>query len=486
MASAAGITLLGVLSMASWSARGGNQAGGDGLFSFLSGVLWLVCLGSGVFLTADCLSREKRDGTLGLLFLTDLKGADIVLGKLASTSLMTTLMVIGALPVLAVCVLMGGVTGGELVRVSVALLLTMLFSLSVGMLVSVFLRDSSQTGPVTMLLLLMATGGPAVIGGMISRWPGSGFESLGLVRLISPAFLLTRTNELLSSVTQFLASAATIFIAAVVMLAIASVYVRFTWQDRPRRQVSVRQPGTPTRTDRSTFRGSRRPILDHSPVLWLIGEGVAHGRWLVVVVVALIIGVWLGFRRMTPELLQALPVLSSYVLPPILGLAIASTAAQFLVQMRQRGAFEFLLATPLSDADILHGLWLALRMRFLLTALVLVALVWIPGTTFGELPSMQGFPWAEVQEFTSRLYVSAKSIMLWLASGWVGLYFGLTTRRSQFAGLLAGFFGVFLPWAVWCMPEILSSLIALTVTRDQLRGRIRQTVLARLDAGQPV
>jgi len=34
----------------------------------------LLC---GVFLTSDCLSEEKREGTLGLLFLTDLKGFDI-------------------------------------------------------------------------------------------------------------------------------------------------------------------------------------------------------------------------------------------------------------------------------------------------------------------------------------------------------------------------------------------------------------------------
>src|SRR5690242_3671758 len=42
---------------------------------------------AGVFLTADCLAEEKREGTLGLLFLTDLKGYDVVLGKLVANSL---------------------------------------------------------------------------------------------------------------------------------------------------------------------------------------------------------------------------------------------------------------------------------------------------------------------------------------------------------------------------------------------------------------
>src|ERR1051325_2961091 len=45
------------------------------------------CLLAGLFLTADCLSEEKREGTLGLLFLTELKSYDVVLGKLTATSL---------------------------------------------------------------------------------------------------------------------------------------------------------------------------------------------------------------------------------------------------------------------------------------------------------------------------------------------------------------------------------------------------------------
>src|SRR6266576_5456157 len=57
------------------------------LFGILTGSAALYSLLSGVRSTSDCLSQEKRDGTLGLLFLTDLKGHDVVLGKLAATSL---------------------------------------------------------------------------------------------------------------------------------------------------------------------------------------------------------------------------------------------------------------------------------------------------------------------------------------------------------------------------------------------------------------
>ena len=59
---------------------------GRTLFGLLTTCAWLSCLLAGVFLTADCLSEEKREGTLGLLFLTDLKARDIIAGKLVATS----------------------------------------------------------------------------------------------------------------------------------------------------------------------------------------------------------------------------------------------------------------------------------------------------------------------------------------------------------------------------------------------------------------
>ncbi|MCX6925574.1 MAG: ABC transporter permease, partial [Verrucomicrobia bacterium] len=49
-----------------------------GLFMILTGSALLYSVLSGMWFTADCLSEEKREGTLGLLFLTDLKGYDVV------------------------------------------------------------------------------------------------------------------------------------------------------------------------------------------------------------------------------------------------------------------------------------------------------------------------------------------------------------------------------------------------------------------------
>ena len=47
---------------------------GQTFFNVASIFLFVGCAFSGVFLTADAISSEKRHGTLGLLFLTDLRG----------------------------------------------------------------------------------------------------------------------------------------------------------------------------------------------------------------------------------------------------------------------------------------------------------------------------------------------------------------------------------------------------------------------------
>ncbi|MCX6929412.1 MAG: ABC transporter permease subunit [Verrucomicrobia bacterium] len=123
------------------------------------GVLALgFCLLAGIFLTADCLSEEKREGTLGLLFLTDLRGYDVVLGKLIATSVHSVYGLLAMFPVLALPLLMGGVTVGEFWRVVLVLVATLFFSLSMGMFVSALVREARQAMAGTFLGLVVLAG----------------------------------------------------------------------------------------------------------------------------------------------------------------------------------------------------------------------------------------------------------------------------------------------------------------------------------------
>ena len=64
---------------------GGGINAGRVAFTALSWLGLFYCIGLSRN-TMDCISEEKREGTLGLLFLTDLKGYDVALGKLCANS----------------------------------------------------------------------------------------------------------------------------------------------------------------------------------------------------------------------------------------------------------------------------------------------------------------------------------------------------------------------------------------------------------------
>src|SRR5208283_1006775 len=112
------LRVLGVTALLMASVLFGLQVGfqpafGRQLFAALHfalfGATWLLV----PMLTADCISRERREGTLGLLFLTPLKGADIVVAKGLVHGLRAITLWFAVLPVLTVPFLMGGVSWTE-------------------------------------------------------------------------------------------------------------------------------------------------------------------------------------------------------------------------------------------------------------------------------------------------------------------------------------------------------------------------------------
>src|SRR6266536_3063732 len=133
------------------------------LFRALFGFAFAYCLFIGARLTADCLSEEKRDGTLGLLFLTDLKGYDVVLGKLAATSLNSVYALLAILPVISLPVQLGGVAASELWQSTLVLLNTMFFSLAAGIFVSTLSRNERKAMFATVFVALLAMFGPFIL-----------------------------------------------------------------------------------------------------------------------------------------------------------------------------------------------------------------------------------------------------------------------------------------------------------------------------------
>src|SRR2546421_3382394 len=133
------------------------------LFRVLFGFAFVYCLLIGARLTADCLSEEKREGTLGLLFLTDLKGYDVVFGKLAATSVNSIYALLAILPVISLPVQLGGVTAADLLQSALALLNTLFFSMASGVLVSTLSRNERKAMFAAVFVVLSMTFGPLAL-----------------------------------------------------------------------------------------------------------------------------------------------------------------------------------------------------------------------------------------------------------------------------------------------------------------------------------
>ena len=116
------LRVLGVTALLVASALFGMQQGfapgfGRQLFAALHcalfGAIWLLV----PMLTADCISRERREGTLGLLFLTPLKGTEVVVAKGLAHGLRAVTLRLAVVPVLTIPFLLGGVSWSRSVAV---------------------------------------------------------------------------------------------------------------------------------------------------------------------------------------------------------------------------------------------------------------------------------------------------------------------------------------------------------------------------------
>src|SRR3954471_14010202 len=140
-------------------------ATGEYIFTVLAFISFWFCLIQGVRRAASSISDEKRDGTLGLLFLTDLRTIDIIAGKVFAVAIPLVQPLLAFLPPLAISLLLGGATGGEIFRAALVLASILLFSISAGLFVSSF-SGGEETGQSTIFVLLAILGIPRLIAGL--------------------------------------------------------------------------------------------------------------------------------------------------------------------------------------------------------------------------------------------------------------------------------------------------------------------------------
>ena len=407
---------------------------GGRIFLLLGWAGMVFALLVGVAATADCISREKREGTLGLLFLTDLKGIDVVLGKMAASSLTVVYALVAMLPVLALTLLVGGVSFGEYLRVAFAWLNGLFLALSLGMMVSALSRDERVSFGNSFAALLVFTVMLPLCGLFLQEHYGdqkwlAAFYTGSPLTALHFAFeanirALPMAFPVAFAVTHLLAWAA---------LGIACYVTRRAWHDavpsvRPKRSGKKQSANAghafPTRT---VF---GRTNLMINPIFWLLTRErrLRAYPWILFLAMALL---WAWALKLEGNVLGLeASVGLGFLAHFLFKYWITMQAVHSFSRDRVGSALELILSTPIGVRPILNGVSIAMRYLFARPVILLLG-----SELFLVLLGL--FRTYERQPVPLLVFTILSGLAVMLADAWaltwVGVLAGLRVRQAQIA-----------------------------------------------------
>ncbi|MGO8928947.1 MAG: ABC transporter permease subunit [Limisphaerales bacterium] len=426
-----------------WVAASGTFITGATLLHQMSWLLFLATLLMSL-VSADSITRERREGTLGLLLLTDLTPGEIVRGKMLSCGLTTFLVLLGSLPALMFPVLAGGVTGSEAALTGLGLLNTLFVVLAAGLWMSTVYRERRYAVPATLGLVAALAFGPEVLGG-----PYFGSGAVPFFRLFGLAGWMTAAH--MPGLFKLLFVVWFMVMNAVGWLFLwrAGATLAANWQDQPHKQVRepepveawpsqtptpplLEQPAPATALARASWLTDPRP-WDADPIRWRVERlGSVEGLlWLAVALNFLAqfgtLGSILNFGAGPADTWGLVSFVGMAVILFSGGL-IAWAGARFFQDTRRQQDFELLLTTPLGSRHILGGQWCVLR-RALAWPLGVVLVVALPAGISLLYDSVNGYHrefWTLLQPFL----IAVNLVLEVVALCWVGMRFGLHGRNA--------------------------------------------------------
>lgn len=413
------------------------------LFSMLAVGAFILCTTIGLAF-ADNLSLEKREGTLGLLFLTSLRGHDIVLGKIAARALGALYAILSLLPVLAIALLLGGIRLSDVFRMGLVWANALFLSLACAALASALSVDGRRATLSALGLVLLVLFGPLLAAFLLAS-PNNlflGFWSSGIVDLSPIASLIIAIETAQGGMTiatflepRFLSNLAFGHATGWTLLWFASRVLPLAARGTP---PSPRRMKWQQFADRWSYgegnsrRQRRSTLLDQNPFLWLAGRHqrkTQYAWWFVLSMAA----IWCPLLAAHTSLMMAWGFLYFlfWLLYGVLKIWWGTEACLRLGEDRRTGALELLLTTPVEVREFVHGHRLALQTIFLKPVLCLAAADILLTTTV---------VWRTVTNETERNValggLAARLVLVvvdaW-AVRWVALWNALTRKTSQIA-----------------------------------------------------
>jgi len=324
-------------------------------------------------LTAGVLAEERRNQTLGLLFLSGLGRGEVFASKFLSAALIAFTDLLALFPMLALPFLIGGVPYELFLATICALPTLMLFALAVSLLGSVLSQDDG-----TAVVLAAVVGAalciltPAIYLAQTHFSLGA-TSSLWWLRL-SPAYgpkLVWRgfrSGFGAEAVAEFWLNLGVTVAWSALCLGAASTALSLLWREREVKRGSAGWRGRWHDLVHGTARERRRlrrVWLEVNPFVWLAARDrqPAALAWAVVGGgVLLWLVCWAAWPAHWPSVSNFF--ITATLLNSALGWMIRQEAARSIAAPRRDGTYELMLTTPLQTTDVVWGELEALRWHF--------------------------------------------------------------------------------------------------------------------------
>ncbi len=440
---------------------------GMAIFNVASGLLFLYAIASGTLLTADCLSAERREGTLPLLFLTDLKPIQVVFGKMICSSAHGLVLFLSVFPALSLGFLFGGIATYPVFMSLIVLSSSLVVSLELGVFVSSrsLIERKARLG--TFLAVGMWLIAPLILEHLIlGRSFLEGFNhpeniTLGFLSPLAQALWVDDVNYFVPE-KIILGTVANQLIGYLLLRQAA----RNVWDCEPQNgRQSIRNSKQEISRSESQ-RPYRSRLLGQAPTKWLAArQPLKRVMGLILSLLILVLATLAAdFAPLLP-FRMSLPYsefTNARMLMLLAGVWVIfvffKSWAFFEVYQRsaedlRTGALELLLSTPLSVGEMSSGFHRAL-LYFLLPSLALVFL-WL-GASLLFATTLVSSEELNDSVICSVILLLAGFADLWALS-WIGLWEGARSRSMLLACLRT--------WVKMLVAPVLGALLFLKLPR---------------------
>jgi ABC-type Na+ efflux pump permease subunit len=437
-------------------------------FQLLAFVQLALLLFFAALAAASAVAQEKDRRTFVLLLMTDLTNPEIVLGKQLGSLLQIAVFMVGAVPILAILGLLGGIAPDQVVAAFLVLATTALAAAALGTLIALWRDKTFQALALTVLclvlyLVLVEVLGllPALVGWVdaetVTQWQTWLHPRLAMKQIVDPppvpldltpaqdaSIPILLLNALLHGVSMAQGYAIAMLVLATLLNAWAILKLR-VWNPSGepiiQRDVAEEEGEHASRKDAASkdaahphaAPGPVRPVWSN-PVPWREIVTRAYGRRPLMVKAAyfVVIGLvcYYALFIMPPREWAA-----AYGLVPVCILSLLLISAQAVTSItseRDLGALDLLLVTDLTAPEFILGKLLGIcwnTKEFIVPPLILVVIYGVRGQLAAAPP---GRPDLLVSKnIESTVCIILASVVLAAFTMVLGLHVGLRTYNSR-------------------------------------------------------